>query len=199
MTRTKRISKQGKDLAKEFGMEDVLRQGLKGLDDKPKTTEELYEQTRKAIEEPTEAEKQFRAQERSRIGQIFDDLSRSQISMSKMRDEGLVRATAREIMDRDIKSGKLKLSKEEADAILQGAGEPIDTWRKYYGEDALEQLDSLIPDFYQLETSSQAADLATKKFNFEPKLDLPPGSFDPNEPPEFAEGGPVGIPYLLGE
>jgi len=199
MTRTKRISKQGKDLAKEFGMEDILRQGLKGLDDTPKTTDELYEQTRKAIEEPTEAEKQFRTQERSRIGQIFDDLSKSQISMSKMRDEGLVRATAREIMDRDIKSGKLKLPREEADAILQGAGEPIDTWRKYYGEDALEQLDSMVPDFYQMRTSSEAADAATKKFNFEPRLDLPPGSFDPDNPPEFAEGGSVGIPYLLGE
>ena len=156
MTKTKRISKEGKDLAKEFGMEDQLKKGLQ-------------------------------------------DLMQTQIGMSKLKDEGLVRAAAREIMDRDIKSGKLKLPKEEADAILQGAGEPIDTWRKYYGEDALEQLDSMVPDFYQMRTSTEAADAATKKFTFEPKLDRPPGSFDPDNPPEFAEGGSVGIPYLLGE
>jgi len=193
MTKTKQIEKEGKDLAKEFGMEDVLRQGLKGLDDTPKTTEELYEQTRKAIEEPTDLEKQTRASERSRLGKIFDDLSESQISMSKMQDEGLVRATVREIMDRDIKSGKLKLPKEEMEVITEysSVNDPIDIWRKYYGEDALEQLDSMVPDFYQMRTSKEAADAATEKFTFEPKLDRPPGSFDPDKPPEFAYGGRV--------
>ena len=212
MTKTKQIQKQGKDLAKEFGMEEDLKKGLKGLEDAPKTTEEYYEQTRKAIEEPTDLEKKTRASERSRLGQIFDDISRSQISMSKMQDEGLVRATAREIMTRDIKSGKLKIPKEEADVVIEysSVNDPIDIWRKYYGEDALEQLDSMVPDFYQLETSSQAADLASKKFTFEPKLGRPKGSYTQEEfqeilkkgsdddTPEFAEGGSVGLPNILG-
>jgi len=158
-----------------------------------KTTEELYEQTRKSIEEPTEAEKAFRAQEKTRIGQVFDEAAQAQSSYIKMQNEGLVRATAREIMERDIKSGKLKIPKEEMDVITEysSVNDPIDIWRKYYGEDALEQLDSMVPDFYNMRTSREAADAATKKFTFEPKLDRLPGSYDPDKPPEFADGGRV--------
>lgn len=125
----------------------------------------------------------------------LDDLAQTQIQMSKMQDEGLVRATAREIMDRDIKARKLKIPKEEMDVIQEysSVNDPLDIWRKYYGEDALEQLDSMVPDFYQMTTSREAADAATKKFTFEPKLDRPPGSFDPDEPPEFANGGRVNL------
>jgi hypothetical protein len=162
MTKVKRIEKEGKNLAEEFGMEGQLKKGI-------------------------------------------EDLMQTQSSAIKMQDEGLVRATAREIMDRDIKSGKLKLPKEEADLITQGAGEPIDIWRKYYGEDALEQLDSMIPDFYQMRTSSEAADAATKKFTFEPKIGRPKESFTREEleeilkkgpdedPTEFAQGGLANI------
>lgn len=212
MMKTKQIQKEGKDLAKEFGMEEDLKKGLKGLEDTPKTTEEYYEQTRKAIEEPTDLEKQTRASERSRLGQMFDDIAKAQINMSKMQDEGLVRATAREIMDRDIKAGKLKISKEEMDVIQEysSVNDPLDVWRKYYGEDALEQLDSMVPDFYQMTTSREAADAATKKFTFEPKLGRPKGSYTQEEfeeiikkgsdddTPEFAEGGSVGLPNILG-
>ena len=182
-----------------------VQKELKGLEDAPKTTEEYYEQTRKAIEEPTDLEKKTRASERSRLGQIFDDISRSQISMSKMQDEGLVRATAREIMTRDIKSGKLKIPKEEADVVIEysSVNDPIDIWRKYYGEDALEQLDSMVPDFYQMTSSKEAADAASKKFTFEPKLGRPKGAYSKEEfqkfkgsdedPTEFAQGGLANI------
>jgi hypothetical protein len=166
--KTKQIAKEGKDLAKEFGMEDQLKKGI-------------------------------------------DDLAQSQIQMSKMQDEGLVRATAREIMDRDIKSGKLQIPKEEMDVVLEysSVNDPLDIWRKYYGEDALEQLDSMIPDFYQMRTSTESADAATKKFTFEPKAGRPQESYtkeefeeiikkgfdtdDPPETPEFATGGRVGF------
>ena len=169
MMKTKQIEKEGKDLAKEFGMEDQLKKGL-------------------------------------------DDLAQSQIQMSKMQDEGLVRATAREIMDRDIKSGKLKISNEEMDVVKEysSVNDPLDIWRKYYGEDALEQLDSMVPDFYRMTTSREAADAAAKKFTFEPKLGRPKGSYTQEEleeiikkgsdddTPEFAEGGSVGLPNILG-
>mgnify|MGYP003112195440 CR=1 FL=1 len=181
MMKTKQIQKEGKDLAKEFGMEDQLKKGL-------------------------------------------DDLAQSQIQMSKMQDEGLVRATAREIMDRDIKSGKLKIPKQEMDVITEysSVNDPLDVWRKYYGEDALEQLDSMVPDFYQMRTSTEAADAATKKFTFTPKTERPKESFtpeeiqkvlkdaevdpetgmltpkkpDPEDPELFAKGG---LAYMLGE
>jgi hypothetical protein len=151
MTKTKQIEKQGKDLAKEFGMEDQLKKGLQ-------------------------------------------DLMQEQKGMSKLYSEGLVRATVREIIDRDIKSGKIKLPEVEEDIVrFQTQGDPIDIFRKYYGEDALEQVDSITPKLRELRTSSEAADLATKEFTFEPKLDRPPGSYDPNDPPEFADGGRVGF------
>jgi len=66
MTKTKQIEKEGKDLAKEFGMEDVLKEGL-------------------------------------------EDLMKSQKGLRKLEDEGLVRATVRQILDRDRKLGKVKL------------------------------------------------------------------------------------------
>ena len=145
-----------------------------------------------------EAEGKSLAEEFNMEGQLekgIQDLMQTQSSAIKMQDEGLVRATVREIMDRDIKSGKLKIPKEEMDVITEysSVNDPIDIWRKYYGEDALEQLDSMVPDFYQMRTSSEAADAATKKFNFEPKLDRPPGSFDPDDTPEFANGGRVNL------
>jgi hypothetical protein len=127
-----------------------------------------------------------------------------------MRDEGLVRATAREIMDRDIKSGKLKIPKEEMDVVREYSpvNDPLDVWRKYYGEDALEQLDSMIPDFNKMRSSSEAADAASKKFTFTPKAGRPKESFtteemekilkdsDPDPDPElFAKGG---LAYMMG-
>ena len=122
----------------------------------------------------------------------IQDLMQTQSSAIKMQDEGLVRATAREIMDRDIKSGKLKIPKEEMDVITEysSVNDPIDIWRKYYGEDSLEQLDSMVPDFYQLETSSQAADLATKKFTFEPKVGRPKESYTKEELEKIIKEGP---------
>ena len=47
-------------------------------------------------------------------------------------------------------------------------GDPIEVYRLYYGEDALEQLDSLTADFNRLNTEQEAAKLARSKFKFEP-------------------------------
>ena len=181
MTRTKRIEKMGKDLAKD-------------LDDKPKTTEELYEETRRAIEEPSATEKAERAKLKQGLESMFDDVMRSQRSMRQIEDEGLVRATARQILFRDIKDGKIP-SIERVDDIK----EPIDTFRELYGEDALEVLSDAAPEFRQLYTAVEAEDLVRKRFKFEPKLNRPKESYtkeeleklpiDPDDPTEFAKGG----------
>jgi hypothetical protein len=148
--------------------------------------------------------------ETPKISDILEDVAKSQASFARMRDEGLVRATAREIMDRDIKSGKLKIPKEEMDVVREYSpvNDPLDVWRKYYGEDALEQLDSMIPDFNKMRSSSEAADAASKKFTFTPKSGRPKESFtteemekilkdsDPDPDPElFAKGG---LAYMMG-
>jgi hypothetical protein len=108
--------------------------------------------------------------------EFMKDITQGQKSMRKLEDEGLVRATAREIIGRDIKSGKIKLPKEIEQDIVQGGGEPINVFRKFYGEDALEQLDSMIPEFKNMYSPREAADAATKKFKFEFKADRLPES-----------------------
>jgi hypothetical protein len=97
-------------------------------------------------------------------------------AMIKLEDQGLVRATAREIIDKDIKSGKIKLPKEIEQDMVQGGGEPINVLRQFYGEDALEQLDSMIPELRNFYTAKEAADAANKKFKFEFKADRLPES-----------------------
>jgi hypothetical protein len=113
-------------------------------------------------------------------GQTYDefmnDITQGQRTMIKLEDEGLVRATAREIIDKDIKSKKIKLPKEIEADFKQGGGEPIDVFRQFYGEDALEQLNSMVPDFRQMYSPREAAEAAIKKFKFKFKADRAPES-----------------------
>jgi hypothetical protein len=108
--------------------------------------------------------------------EFIKDITKGQKAMRKLEDEGLVRAAAREIINKDIKSGKIKLPKEIEQDMVQGGGEPINVLRQFYGEGALEQLDSMIPEFKKMYSPKEAADAATKKFKFEFKADRPPGS-----------------------
>jgi hypothetical protein len=96
---------------------------------------------------------------------ILKDFASGQKGMARLEEEGLVRSTARQILINDIKAGKIKnISVEEAINMK----EPIDPFRQIYGEDALEQLDSLIPNFKGLKTEMEAEQLARSKFKFEP-------------------------------
>ena len=115
------------------------------------------------------------------LDEIMGDVASSQQGMRQLEKQGLVRATARDIITTDIKSGKLKLPKELEKQILEGGGEPIDVLRNVYGEDALEVLDSLIPEFSKLRTSTEAEKLARSKFKFEPDVNRPKGSMSPEE------------------
>jgi hypothetical protein len=104
---------------------------------------------------------------------IIGDFATGQKGMARLQDEGLVRATARQILVNDIKAGKIKnITVEEANNMK----EPIDSFRQLYGEDALEQLDSLIPNFRKLTSEMDAEKLARSKFKFEPDVNRPAGS-----------------------
>ena len=142
---------------------------------------------------------------------ILGDFAKSQTSMINQQREGLVRSTARQILYSDIKSGKLKVSKETEDIVMgKASGDPINTFRNIYGEDALEQLDNLTPELGQLRTEMEAEKLARSKFEFTPKLNRPKESYTPEEmekilkdedPEKFAKGGSVeslGLDYLTG-
>jgi hypothetical protein len=122
-------------------------------------------------------------------------------------------------MFNDIKSGKLKAPKEIQD-IVSGASniDVIEPFRNIYGENALEQLDSLIPDFKKTATEIDAEKLARSKYEFTPNLNRPKESYTAEEmdkilkgeePPEkkanggrigYAEGtSSKGLDYLTGQ
>jgi len=111
--------------------------------------------------------------EKTTLTDVLNHLGASQQSMSRLNDEGLVRAAARQILINDIKAGKIK-NITVSEAI--NMGEPLDPFRQIYGEGALEQLDSLIPNFRGLKTEMEAEKLARSKFKFEPDENRLPGS-----------------------
>jgi hypothetical protein len=110
-------------------------------------------------------------QPKSIIGDMLKDYANFQKIMQEENRKGLVRATTRSILYQDIKDGKIKGMTLEQ---LGSTRDPIDDFRKIYGEDALEQLNSLTDDFSQMRTAEDAAKFAKSKFTIEPrKSDLP--------------------------
>ena len=100
------------------------------------------------------------------INEILQDYVKSQKAMQSEYRRGLTRATARNILFDDIKSGKIKGMTLEQ---LGTAKDPIEDFRKIYGENALEQLDSLTDMFAQMTGADEAARYAKTKFTFEPR------------------------------
>ena len=108
---------------------------------------------------------------KSVIGDIMSDYASFQKVMQEENRKGLVRATTRSILYQDIKDGKIKGMTFEQ---LGSTRDPIQDFRKIYGEDALEQLNTLTDDFSQMRTPEEAANFAKTRFKFEPrKSDLP--------------------------
>jgi len=136
--------------------------------------------------------------EKATLTDVLKDIGSSQVSLSKMQDVGLVRATARQILINDIKAGKIKnITVEEAINM----GEPLDPFRQIYGEDALERLDSLIPNLRGLKTEVEAEKLARSKFKFEPDEARPKGSYTKEEMDKILKEGETeskGLDYLMG-
>jgi hypothetical protein len=135
------------------------------------------------------------------LGEILKETGQAQLKYEAGNDVGLLRSVARQIMFNDIKSGKLKAPKEIQD-IVSGASniDVIEPFRNIYGENALERLDSLIPDFKKVATEIDAEKLARSKYEFTPKLDRPKESYTleemekilkDEEPEKFAKGGMV--------
>ncbi|NBW16077.1 MAG: hypothetical protein EBR82_49650, partial [Caulobacteraceae bacterium] len=109
----------------------------------------------------------------SDLDSLLKGINKDRLAEMRLHNEGLVRAVTRQILSEDIKAGKIKsLTLDD----LGTSREPIDYFRKIYGENALEQLDSLIPDFNRLNTEQEAASLARSKFKFEPNETRTKGS-----------------------
>jgi hypothetical protein len=128
----------------------------------------------------------------------MSDYASFQKIMQEENKKGLVRATTRSILYQDIKDGKIKGMTFEQ---LGSAKDPIEDFRKIYGEDALEQLNTLTDDFSQMRTPEEAANFAKTKFKFEPRTsDLPettrlPGSQTYEELEKIKKGEVVDMTY----
>ena len=153
------------------------------------------------------------------LGEILKETGEAQLKYAAGDDVGLVRSVVRQIMFNDIKSGKLKAPKEIQD-IVSGASniDVIEPFRTIYGENALEQLDSLIPDIKNFANEVDAEKFVRSKYEFTPNLNRPKESYTADEmekilkgeePPEKkANGGrigygegtpPKGLDYLTGQ
>jgi len=108
---------------------------------------------------------------KSVIGDIMSDYASFQKIMQDENRKGLVRATTRSILYQDIKDGKIKGMTFEQ---LGSTRDPIQDFRKIYGEDALEQLNTLTDDFSQMRTPEEAANFAKTRFKFEPRTNTLP-------------------------
>ena len=166
---------QNADVVKFGSGEEIKGKGLEQLIEKqgtknpPTTVAGQLETQGKKLEKAGEDLKEI-TEPRSVIGDIIKDYGDFDKYMQSSQKTGYVRATVRQIMREDIQAGKLKLPKELQDQVMQGIGEPIDIYRKVYGEGALEQIDSLADDLGQFRTEEEAAKFARSKYTFEPKV-----------------------------
>jgi hypothetical protein len=160
----------------EFGTgEKVSPEGIMSLTEKagqknPPTT--LMGKLESRIKQLEASGKDLSKMKGQTLDEIMGDVMQTQKTMSKMQDEGLVRAAVRYKMMDDLKRGTLKLPKNLED-VVRGASneeEVITIFRNNYGEDALEQVDSLIPDFYKMTSPADAVKKIEKDFpNMKPK------------------------------
>jgi hypothetical protein len=159
------------DVVKFGSGEEIKGKGLEQLIEKqgtknpPTTVAGRLEAQGKKLEKAGEDLKEI-TEPKSVIGDIIKDYGDFDKYMQSSQKTGYVRATVRQIMREDIQAGKLKLPKELQDQVMQGIGEPIDIYRKVYGEGALEQIDSLADDLGQFRTEEEAAKFARSKYTF---------------------------------
>ena len=186
------------------GLEQLIKK--QGTKNPPTTVAGQLETQGKKLEKAGEDLKEI-TEPKSVIGDIIKDYGDFDKYMQSSEKTGYVRATVRQIMREDIQAGKLKLPKELQDQVMQGIGEPIDVYRKVYGEGALEQIDSLADDLGKFRTEEEAAKFARSKYTIEPKAKPVDESKTyeeledilkkgPNEPEGKAQGGIIG--YAMG-
>jgi hypothetical protein len=88
---------------------------------------------------------------------IFKDFVQGQRTMTKLRREGQVRTAVRFFMRQEEEAGRLKLRENDSKALREYSGtadedDPINIFRRYYGEDALGAADDVADVFNQGET-----------------------------------------------
>lgn len=155
-----------------------LRASGKKLDEivkdmRPKTTEDYYAETRRAIENPTPEEAAIRAKEKARLSKVFEDIMVKGPGSYDWQREGMVRTAAREILQKNLKAGKLKLTDPYETKMIsesrQGGVDPIEVFRREYGEGALEQLDDIADEILPAQSYKEITDVLEREKLFDLK------------------------------
>jgi hypothetical protein len=94
--------------------------------------------------------------EKTKIDPIEDLIQMQKVQQSMMKGgdmykQGNVRTAVREFMQSEVKAGRLKLNETDSFRVREYSplteDDPIDVFRRYYGEDALHQIDDIAEVF----------------------------------------------------
>ena len=203
MQRVKKVEIEGGNLAKEFGVEDQLKKGMEGL-----STEGGIPFQMGDVKGTASAD------------ELFDMITKNPARSGGPLDPnvGIVRTAARQILRKKLDAGEIDIpDAAEKDAIAkgyQGGVDPIEVFRKRFGEDALQDLDEIAGELNRASDFNEIDNILkrNKLFDIEPKKDygFDEGSMtdeelrkklkDFEEDPEgFAKGGRVGYAYGSGK
>ena len=151
--------------------EGVTSELMLGVDKKMKEIMKAAEELKKTTSDPKN---------------IMDEILKSQKVMAEGYKKGNIRTAVRWFMRQEADAGKLKLSKDDYDALQVYAqtseGDPINIFRRYYGEDSLQQIDEIGDVFRQGESFNHYAQLLRE--NVHPSVLTPKtkniGKYDPD-------------------
>ncbi len=106
-------------------------------------------------------------------GNLMDELVKGQKVMRELHNEGQVRTAVRWFMRQEIDAGRLKPINKFDEELLKVYGsvkesDPIDMFRRYYGEDALDQIHDISDVFDQGESFNHYVELLRK--NVDPSV-----------------------------
>ena len=204
MQRVKKVELEGKDLAKEFGMTDELKKGMEGLSTEGGIPFQMGDVKGKASAD-----------------ELFDMITKNPYRSGGPLDpsSGIVRTAARQILRKKLDAGEIDIpDAAERDAIAkgyQGGVDPIEVFRKRFGEDPLQDLDEIADELNRAGDFKEIDDILkrNKLFDIEPKKDygyqegvmtdeelrkvLEKADVDPDDT-GFKDGGRVGFAYGSG-
>jgi len=150
-----------------------VSEGIESLGTSMKKMKELVEELKKTSQDTTP-------------GGIMKEILKGQKVMAEGYKKGNIRTAVRWFMRQEADAGKLKLSKDDYDALQVYAqtseGDPIEIFRRYYGEDALQQIDEIGDVFRKGESFNHYAQLLRE--NVHPSVLTPKtkglGKYDPD-------------------
>ena len=136
---------------------DVEGEGIESLETSIKKIKETAEELKKSTLTPES---------------MFENMIKSQRVMAEGYKTGNIRTAVREFMRSEEKAGRLKLNETDSFRIREyspmNEDDPIDVFRRHYGENALEAVDEIGDVFQQGESFSHYEQLLRE--NVDPKI-----------------------------